>query len=298
MTGTATETTAIGFIGLGVMGEPICRNILAGSGRPMRIFDLSAAPVERLAAAGAQPAATVAGLAAQCGTLFLSLPGGPEVEAVLTGPQGVLSGAAPGLTVVDLSTTPVGLTRSLAAELAARGHRLADAPVARTRAAAQAGTLSIMVGAAPDLFADIEPLLRHAASEVTHCGPVGCGQVAKIMNNMVLFQTVVALAEALALGEAAGMDRRLLLETLGKGSADSFALRNHGLKAMVPDSFPPEAFPTDYALKDISYALALAAELGFDLPGAALAQARLQETSAAGFGREYFPVLARTVGRR
>lgn len=298
MAGDMTDESTIGFIGLGVMGEPICRNILAGSGRPTQIYDLAAAPVGRLAAAGAQPAASVPALAAGCRILFLSLPGGPEVEAVLTGPDGVLAGARPGLTIVDLSTTPVGLTRSLAARLAAQGHRLADAPVARTRAAAESGTLSIMVGAAPDLFDGIEPLLRHAASEVTLCGPVGCGQVAKIMNNMVLFQTVVALAEALALGEAAGMDRRLLLETLGKGSADSFALRNHGLKAMVPDSFPTDAFPTDYALKDIGYALTLAAELGFELPGAALAQARLQATSAAGLGREYFPVLARTVHRR
>jgi len=297
-TDPAEGQAPIGFIGLGVMGAPICHNIMTGSGRPMLVHDIGAERVQRLAEQGARPVADPAALAAECGTLFLSLPGGPEVEAVLTGSGGIAASARPGLTIVDLSTTPVGLTRRLAAELAQKGVRFADAPVARTRAAAEAGTLSIMVGGTPDLFADLRPLLAHAASEVTHCGPVGCGQVAKIMNNMVLFQTVVALSEALALGEAAGMDRALLFETLSKGSADSFALRNHGMKAMIPDSFPVDAFPTDYARKDISYALELARDLGFEAPGATLAEQRLAETSAAGFGREYFPVMARTVRRR
>jgi 3-hydroxyisobutyrate dehydrogenase-like beta-hydroxyacid dehydrogenase len=114
---------------------------------------------------------------------------------------------------------------------------------------------------------------------------------------MVLFQIVVALSEALALGEAAGVERRLLFDTLSKGSADSFALRNHGLKAIIPDTFPLEAFSTDYALKDVSYALELARELGFDTPGAKLAQSRLEKAREAGYGREYFPVLARLVDR-
>ncbi len=206
--------------------------------------------------------------------------------------------AAKGQIVVDLSTAPVGLTRRLAGELAARTIRFADAPVARTRQAAETGTLSIMVGASAELFAEIGPFLSMAATEVTHCGDVGCGQVLKILNNMVLFQTVVALAEALALGAAAGVDRRRLFETLSKGSADSFALRNHGMRAMVPDSFPTGVFSTEYALKDVGYALELAVELGFDVPGTELVQSRLRKAQASGFGQKYFPVLARLVDRR
>ncbi|MFD1380461.1 NAD(P)-dependent oxidoreductase [Fodinicurvata halophila] len=154
-----------------------------------------------------------------------------------------------------------------------------------------------MVGADAALFGDVRPLLAHAATEVTHCGDVGCGQVVKILNNMVLFETVVALAEALTIGEAAGVDRTTLFETLSKGSADSFALRNHGMKAMLPDNFPQGAFPTDYAIKDCSYALALAEHVNLKAPGANHALSMLKTARAAGFGKEYFPVLARVTGK-
>ncbi|MFT4962230.1 MAG: 3-hydroxyisobutyrate dehydrogenase, partial [Paracoccaceae bacterium] len=202
-----------------------------------------------------------------------------------------------GLTVVDMSTAPVGLTREVAEKLAVKGFRFADAPVARTRQAAVDGTLSIMVGSTPDVFSDISPILAHAATDITHCGAIGCGQVVKILNNMVLIETVVALSEALSLGKAAGVDPALLFETMSKGSADSFALRNHGMKAMLPDAFPKGAFPTDYALKDISYALDLARFTGFQTPGAELAKTRMEKAVDAGFGAEYFPVLARVTDR-
>ncbi|MCA0872517.1 NAD(P)-dependent oxidoreductase [Seohaeicola saemankumensis] len=287
----------IGSAGLGVMGEPICRNMLTKSGADVRVFDLSDDPVARLVALGARRADGIAALAREVDVLFLSLPGGPQVEAVVRGTDGIVANGRPGLTVVDMSTTPVGLTRELAGDLAQKDIRFADAPVARTRQAAEDGTLSIMVGGSEQVFADIRPLLAYAASEITHCGPVGCGQVVKILNNMVLFETVVALSEALSMGKAAGVDAGLLFDTLSKGSADSFALRNHGMKAMLPDEFPTGAFPTDYALKDVSYALELAALTGLRAPGAELAQARMQRARAAGFGAEYFPVLTRVTDK-
>lgn len=288
-------SSRIGFIGLGVMGEPICRNMLTKSAADFRVFDLAAAPVERLVAKGARAAGSIADAVTEAEIVFLSLPGGREVEAVVAGERGVLASGHAGQIVVDLSTAPVDLTRRLHATLAEREMTFVDAPVARTRQAAEDGTLSIMVGAEEQVFADVEPWLRHAASDVTLCGPVGCGQVLKILNNMVLFETVVALSEALAMGEKAGVDRRRLFETLSKGSADSFALRNHGMKAMVPDTFPTGAFPTDYAIKDVSYALALAEDVGVDAQGAKLAANLLDRTSKAGYGRDYFPVLSRLV---
>lgn len=287
----------IGFAGLGVMGEPICRNILTRSGAATHVFDLKPEPVERLVQLGAQPAASVAELAAKVDILFLSLPGGKQVEAVVRGPGGVLEAGREGLLLVDMSTAPVGLTRDLAGDLAAKGIAFADAPVARTRQAAEDGTLSIMVGASDEIFARLRPILAHAATDIAHCGPIGCGQVVKILNNMVLFETVVALSEALALGKAAGVDADLLFDTLSKGSADSFALRNHGMKAMLPDVFPDQAFPTDYALKDVSYALDLAELAGFRAHGAELAKARMDKAREAGFGSAYFPVLARLVDK-
>jgi hypothetical protein len=225
--------------------------------------------------------------------IFLSLPGGAEVKSVCEGAEGLIARAARGACIVDLSTAPVALARELHASFAARGVEFADAPVARTRQAAQDGTLSIMVGASEPVFARIRPLLACMASDITHCGAPGAGQAMKIVNNMVLFQNVVALAEALALVRHAGVDPKLALETLAKGSADSFALRNHGMKAMLPGVFPERAFSAEYALKDLGYALELAAQAGVELPGAQNARALLERAIAAGYGREYFPALAR-----
>jgi len=152
-----------------------------------------------------------------------------------------------------------------------------------------------MVGGPRALFDAIEPLIRCFATDVTHCGDVGAGQVTKILNNMVLFETVNALSEAVAVAKSAGVDPRLLLETLSKGSADSFALRNHGLKAIVPGVFPERAFSTEYALKDLSYALELADDGGIKLRGAELIGQVLQEAIDAGSGDNYFPVIAKYV---
>jgi 3-hydroxyisobutyrate dehydrogenase-like beta-hydroxyacid dehydrogenase len=290
----------IGVVGLGVMGEPICANIARKSGAPVAAYDLRGEPLERLRADGVAPAASLGDLVARSTIVLLSLPSGAAVAALCEGENGLVALARPGQLVVDLGTSPVALARDLAARFAARGVDFADAPVARTRWAAQQGTLSIMVGAAPAVFARIEPVLRCCASEITRCGEVGAGQFVKIMNNMILFQTGVALAEALALARRSGVDAALLFDTLTEGSADSFALRNHGIKAMLPGDFPEQAFSAAYALKDIGYALELAGAAGLDLPGAGLARDLLRRTIEAGDGDAYWPALARVVdgGRR
>ncbi len=288
-------TENLGFVGVGVMGEPMCRNLAAKAGLPVTATDIDAAPLRRLAQAGVTRAGSVAEVAAEADVVFLSLPGGEQLEAVCDGPHGLLRLARPGQTVVDLSTSPVALTRSLATRFGERGVDYADAPVARTRQAAEQGTLSIMVGASPAVFERLRPLLACCASEVTHCGEVGAGQIVKLMNNMVLFQTVVALSEALAVARRAGLDGQTLFETLTKGSADSFALRNHGMKALLPGVFPERAFGTDYALKDLAYAMQLAEEVGLDLRGAENARQLLAASSRAGQGERYFPALLNVV---
>ena len=288
----------IGFIGLGVMGEPICRNLALKSAAAVVAYDRDAAPLQRLAAHGVSVAPSAAAVMRQAEVVFLSLPSGEVVADVARAADGLLAAARAGQLVVDLGTSPVDLTRQLAQEFAGRGANFADAPVARTRAAAEAGTLSVMVGAEATTFAALRPLLATFASDITHCGPVGCGQVVKILNNMVLFQTVVALAEALAIGTRSGVDPRLLFDTLSKGSADSFALRNHGMKAMLPAEFPPRAFSVEYARKDLSYALRLARESAVDASGARNADERLRQAVEAGDGDLYFPVVSRLIGRR
>jgi 3-hydroxyisobutyrate dehydrogenase-like beta-hydroxyacid dehydrogenase len=292
-----TSAERIGFIGLGVMGEPICANIARKSGLPVVAYDVRPAPLERLRADGVAASPSVADLVLQSTIVLLSLPSGTEVAALCDGANGIVALSRAGQMVVDLGTSPVALARDLAMRFVAKGVAFADAPVARTRQAAQQGTLSIMVGADAAAFARIEPVLRCCASEISHCGDVGAGQFVKIMNNMILFQTGVALAEALALARRSGIDAALLFDTLSKGSADSFALRNHGIKAMLPRSFPAQAFSAAYALKDIGYALELAEEAGLALPGAALARDLLRRTIASGQGDAYWPALATIVDR-
>jgi hypothetical protein len=285
----------LGFVGLGVMGEPMCRNLARKSGTPVAALDVDPEPVRRLAADGVRAAGSLASLARAADVVFLSLPGGAEVAAVS---GELLPRLRTGACLVDLSTAPVKLARDLAAACAARGVEFADAPVARTREAAVQGTLSIMVGAPAPTFERIRPLLACMGSDVSHCGGPGAGQLAKLMNNLVLVQNVVALAEALAVARASGVDAAVLFEVLAKGSADSFALRNHGMKALLPGAFPERAFSAEYMLKDVGYALELAAECGLSLSGAENARALLQRTIAAGFGAEYFPALAKVIGRR
>ena len=287
----------IGFIGLGVMGEPICRNLAKKSGARMLAFDLTPEPLARLRAEGADVAASVADIIQQSEVVFLCLPSAKHVRGVFEG-DGILKNIRNGQVVVDLGTSSVKQTRDFAEQLQASGASWADAPIARTRQAAQDGTLSVMVGSSPELFAAIEPLIRCFATDVTHCGDVGAGQVIKILNNMVLFETVNALAEAVAVARRSGVDPALLLGTLSKGSADSFALRNHGIKAIVPGNFPERAFSTEYALKDLSYALELAADAGIRIRGAELIGEVLQEAIDAGSGDAYFPVIAKHIGER
>ena len=290
-----SQYKAIGFVGLGVMGEPICRNLVRKSGAPVIAFDLSPEPLARLRAEGATVAGAVAEVVGNGEIVFLCLPSAKHVRAVFEG-DGILKNIKAGQVVVDLGTSSVKQTRDFARQLQAKGAVWADAPIARTRQAAQDGTLSVMVGASPELFAAIEPLIRCFATDVTNCGDVGAGQVTKILNNMVLFQTVNALAEAVAVARRNGVDPALLLDTLSKGSADSFALRNHGIKAIVPGNFPERAFSTEYALKDLSYALELAADAGIKIRGAELVGKVLQEAIDAGSGGAYFPVIAKHIG--
>ena len=291
-----SEYKTVGFIGLGVMGEPICRNLVKKSGRRVLAFDLSPEPLARLRGDGADVAASVADVVKQSDLLFLCLPSAKHVRAVFEG-DGILMNIRAGKVVVDLGTSSVSQTRDFARQLQGKGASWADAPIARTRQAAQDGTLSVMVGTTPALYAAIEPLIRCFATDVTHCGDVGAGQVTKILNNMVLFETVNALSEAVAVAKHNGVDPKLLLDTLSKGSADSFALRNHGMKAIVPGVFPERAFSTEYALKDLSYALELAGDAGLRVRGAELVGAILQEAIDAGTGENYFPVIAKLIAK-
>jgi len=281
----------IGFIGLGVMGEPMCGHLARRSGLPVMAFDLRPDPMQRLRNDGVQ-AATLEEIAANADLIVMSLPDGKAVAAVVRSLEPHLRA---GQCVVDTSTSSVAMTKQIGARLAEAGVLYADAPVARTREAAARGDLSIMVGATDDTFALIRPILETMGSDVSHCGPVGCGQVVKILNNMLVFQHTVALAEAMAIGRRNGVPADILLPTIAKGSGDSFVLRNHGMKAMLPGIFPERAFSTRYAMKDLSYALEMAEADGLDVSSARLAMQRLQQADDAGFGENYHPVMLKVI---
>jgi 3-hydroxyisobutyrate dehydrogenase-like beta-hydroxyacid dehydrogenase len=285
----------IGFIGLGVMGEPMCRHLITKSGFPVVIFDLVPEPVGRLAEIGATSARSVAAVALAADVIFVSLPSGKHLQALCEGSQGLIACIRPGQTVVDLGTSPLQLSKELAATFMAKGVAYADAPVARTRQAAEQGTLAVTVGASASTFDRIESLLRCFASEVTHCGDVGSGQVVKIMNNMVLVGTVTALCEAAEIARSTGIDTKFLFDAFSKGSADSFALRNHGLKSVAAREFPKRAFSAEYMLKDISYALAIAQDAGILADGAKHSQDLLKRAIEYGLGAEYWPVILRVI---
>jgi 3-hydroxyisobutyrate dehydrogenase-like beta-hydroxyacid dehydrogenase len=292
-----TSIPVIGFVGLGVMGGPMCRNVALKHGGEVVAFDVSSTALGALEGTRVQRASALAELAERADIVFLSLPGAPQVEQVCLGPQGLSAISQPPAIIVDLSTTTVEVARRVAERLGSKGIAFADAPVARTREAAQRGELSIMVGADEALYLRIEPLLRYMGSDVTRCGGVGCGQVVKLINNALVFENTVAIAEMMVVGERAGVSPAVLLDAVSKGSGDSFALRNHARKAMLPRQFPEKSFPPEYVLKDIGYLLELAGQVGVAAHITRLAQRYYAAAAANGWSGRYYPAVIEVVDR-
>jgi 3-hydroxyisobutyrate dehydrogenase-like beta-hydroxyacid dehydrogenase len=291
------EVPVIGFVGLGVMGGPMCRNVAQKHGGDVLAYDMNASALAALEGTRARRASTLAEVAQQADIVFLSLPGSLQVEQVCLGPQGLASHSTTPSVIVDLSTTSVAVARTVAEQLSSRGIAFADAPVARTREAAQRGELSIMVGAEESLYARIEPMLRYMGSDVTRCGSVGCGQVVKLINNALVFENTVAIAEMMVLSERAGVPAAVLLDAVSKGSGDSYALRNHARKAMLPREFPQKSFPPEYVLKDMGYVLELAAQVGVSAHITKLAQRYYTAAANHGWADRYYPAVIEIVDR-
>ncbi|MEV6925183.1 NAD(P)-dependent oxidoreductase [Dactylosporangium sp. NPDC051485] len=288
--------SSLGYIGLGAMGGPMAHNLVA-AGYEVHVLDTDERRVTPLVERGAIAAGSAAELAASCDVVFTSLPGHRQVEAVYLHQDGLIAGARSGVTLVDMSTVPPGLAREVADRAAERGADFLDAPVARTRAAAIDGTLAIMVGGAPEAFERILPVLRVMGTSVQHIGDVGAGQVAKLVNNVMLMANVVTAAEALAVGARAGVSAERLVEVLVEGSADSFALRNHVAKSVVPASFPEGQFSLDYALKDLGYFFDLSKQLGALCVQLGATDNLYRAAKSSGCAAEYFPVVARLIDR-
>jgi 2-hydroxy-3-oxopropionate reductase len=259
----------LGFIGLGIMGNPMACNLIKG-GHTLHVYDTERACAQALAAKGAvaQPSGRAVAQAAE--VIFIIVPDTPDVASVLFGPHGVASGARPGTVVVDMSSISPVATREFAARLAEQGVEMLDAPVSGGAVGAEAGTLSIMVGGKADVLARVRPYLELMGKTITHIGGHGTGQTCKLANQIIVALNLEAICEALVFASKAGADPEKVRRALMGGAANSRLLELKG-EWILKRQFKP-GFKVRHQQKDLNNALSAARQLGIALPNTAATQ--------------------------
>ncbi len=271
----------IGFVGLGLMGRPMCKNLqLAGAN--LVIYNRSRAKVDELAKQGMSPATSPREVAERTDTVIIMVSDTPAVEKVLTAPDGIIAGVKPGALVIDMGTTAVQATRKLAGEVRKKGAEYIDAPVSGGVLGAEAATLAIMAGGLDIAVARAMPLFEVLGKNITHVGEVGAGQVAKAANQVIVGLTIGAVAEALTLAKRSGVDPAKVRKALQGGFAASRILDVHG-ERMVKGTFEPGGKAV-IQRKDLSQALDLAQSVGLKLPATALNMALYDRLIESGGG--------------
>jgi 2-hydroxy-3-oxopropionate reductase len=257
--------TQVGFIGLGLMGKPMARNLLK-AGFSVLVHSRSAGPVRELVSAGAAEAASPREVASRTTRMITMLPDSDDVARVLEGPDGVFAGLQPDTVIIDMSSIAPGSARRLAAEAASRGATMLDAPVSGGEIGAVQGTLSIMAGGDRAAFDSVLPILHAMGNpeRVIYIGPSGAGQVCKLCNQMVLGGTIAAVGEAFALARRAAVDPVRVREALLGGFAQSRVLEVHG-ERMLRGNYVP-GFRTGLFAKDLRNAMSAAAESSTPAP--------------------------------
>ncbi|TDV34128.1 3-hydroxyisobutyrate dehydrogenase [Paraburkholderia caballeronis] len=279
----------IGFVGLGNMGAPMALNLLK-AGHAVAVFDLNAAAVQTLVAAGARAAASPKAAASDAECVMTMLPAAAHVRTVLTSEDGVLAGIASGVTIVDSSTIDPASVKEFAALAAARGNAFVDAPVSGGTGGAAAGTLTFMVGGSAAQYEQVRPVLAAMGKNVVHCGDTGTGQVAKICNNLVLGVTMAGVAEAMALGAALGIDPKVLGGIMNTSTGRSWSSDTYNPFPGVIETAPASrgytgGFGTDLMLKDLGLATDAAKSVRQPAFMGALAQQLYQAMSSRGDGK-------------
>ena len=273
----------IGFIGLGIMGRGMTRNLLK-AGQDVTAWNRTAARMDEFAAAGAKTASSPADLAARCDVILVCVSDTPDVEQVLFGVNGVGAGVKPGALVVDHSTISPQKTVEMAKRLNAQGAAYLDAPVSGGSEGAAKGTLSIMIGGAA---ADVEralPVLQAYGKTITHVGGQGAGQMAKLVNQILVVVNQLAASEALLFAQSGGLDLAKTLEAVKSGAAGSWMLANRGPQMIVRDFRP--GFTIDLQQKDLRLALETADEMGVPLMATGLVFQLYRTLQAQGLGGE------------
>ena len=259
----------IGFIGLGIMGRPMAKNLLA-AGYPLVVHSRSRSPVDELVGAGAKAGGSAREVAAQCDVLITMLPNSPDVELVALGRDGIVEGARHGLTYVDMSTISPIVSQKVGKALEAKGVRMLDAPVSGGEKGAIDGALSIMVGGDQAVFDAVLPIFQAMGKTITRLGPLGFGGFTKLANQIIVAVNLTALGEALTLAKKAGLDRELTLKALAGGLAGSRCL-DQKAPNYVADKYQP-GFKIDLHFKDLGLIMESARALGVPLPATAVVQ--------------------------
>ena len=254
----------VGFIGLGTMGKPMAKRVLQG-GFPLTVCDVVPAPVQELVKLGAAAADTPKDVAAASEVIITMLPNSPHVQEVVLGKNGVIEGLRHGGILIDMSTIEPAVTRKVAAEVAARGGRMIDAPVGKSSSAAADGTLTIMVGGDPAILEEVRPILATMGTSIFHCGDIGAGAMVKLVNNLMASVIIAAVSEGLVLGVKGGVKPETMLQVIGTSGAASFHLNNTFPKQVLSGNLQP-GFMMDLMHKDLTLITSTASHLGVPLP--------------------------------
>lgn len=273
----------IGFIGLGIMGQGMSRNLLK-AGFELTVWNRTASKMDAIVEAGAQAGDDPADVAAKSDIVVICVSDTPDVEAVIAGPDGVLAGARSGSLVIDCSTISPTVTQALAQKLAEKGVNMLDAPISGGSEGAANGTLSIMVGGEPEDFGRALPVFEAMGKTITHVGTNGAGQTVKLVNQILVVGHALAMSEALLFAQAGGVDLGKALDAVKAGAAGSWMLSNRGPQILRRDWRP--GFTVDLQQKDVRLVLGAADDLGVPVPGTALIFQLYRTLQERGLGQE------------
>ncbi len=280
----------IGFIGLGIMGKPMCKNLIA-KGHTLVVYDINSAAVQEIVALGATTVGSPAQVAEQCDHIITMLPNSPHVKAVICGENGVLDGMQPGGILIDMSSIAPLASQEVAKQCAQKGIQMLDAPVSGGEPKAIDGTLSIMVGGDKAVFEKVYDILMCMGASAVYCGEIGAGNTTKLANQVVVALNIAALSEALMLATKAGVDPKLVLDAISGGLAGSTVMNAKG-PMMLRHNYDP-GFKIDLHIKDLANVLETAHSVGSPSPLTAAVMEMMQTLRADGYGQQDHSALAK-----
>ena len=280
----------IGFIGLGIMGKPMAKNLIK-AGHELVVTDIVKEAVAEVEACGAAAAANAREVAQQCGLIITMLPNSPHVNQVVCGENGVLEGAKPGAILVDMSSIAPLASQEIARACAEKGVLMLDAPVSGGEPKAIDGTLSIMVGGDENVFRQVYDILMVMGASAVYCGEIGAGNTTKLANQVVVAVNIAAVAEAFMLSKKAGVDPELVYKAIRGGLAGSTVMDAKGPMMLAGNTKP--GFKIDLHIKDLTNALETGHGVGSPLPLTAAVMEMLQTLRADGCGQNDHSALAK-----